>query len=131
MEPWIPFLVWVLVLIVSIALLRILGITFISAAAFGLLYAILPLLILGEYKVSECKYELSTYDTVRSCILIVSLALLVVWSTYQVFRDNKQHRFCYKCRQKRDFVAPVETDIHIFDDPEEESIASSADDGRI
>lgn len=131
MEGWVPFLIWGLVAIAAIIILRLLMTTIFSAIVLGLIYAAAALIAFGDYKVTDCKYDISYYDTIRSCILILSGLVWVVWSTYQVLRDNKQHRFCYVCRQKRDIVATVERDVHQYDDPDEESIASGPDGGEI
>jgi hypothetical protein len=131
MEPWISFVAWAIVGIgvtlgFSLSMTKIFSSIVVGVVAGGFCLA-----ALGQYNVTGCQYDLTIWDTVRTIVLFASGVLWIVWTAYQVLKDNKQHRCCYVCRRRQDMLPPTKFESVKYDRAEEDEtfLAASPDEG--
>lgn len=118
MEPWIGFVAWVVVAIATTLVFKLSMTNLFSSLTIGVVAGAFCLAALGQYNVSGCQYELTIWDTIRTIILFASFILWVIWTAYQVFKDNKHRRCCYICRRRQDLLPPTKFDTIDYTRPD-------------
>lgn len=125
MEEWVPFVAWGIVVLGVTIIIKLMVTSFASAVNAGLFAGSSCLMFLSRYHVSKCEYDITIYDTIKTVIFLVSAIYWLIWTTFQIFRDNKHRRCFYYCRQRKDLSMPIQyEDIVQYDNPEADDLLS-------